>query len=130
MRNASLATKANEVHHQAESLEALKKAEKGGDNTQVGHCGPCVQQRRDHRPQHKQKHAKTCGLDEETGLATSRISTQTHTRENKAPEPRKCSKQLPNQRTAPKSRAMYHHGPLRECQNSANSEYQGDYRTN
>ena len=31
--NASFTTKASKVHHQVESLEALKRAEKGGDNT-------------------------------------------------------------------------------------------------
>ena len=31
----------------------------------------------------------------------------------KAPEPRKCTKQLPHQRAAPMSRAIYYHGPRR-----------------
>ena len=48
--NASPATKASEVHHQVESLEAAKRAEQGGDNTLVGHCGPHVQQKWVNRP--------------------------------------------------------------------------------
>ena len=122
MHNASLATKANEVHHQAESLEAPKRAEQGGDNILVGHCGPCIQQKRDYRPQHKQQHAKTRGLDEETGLATSGMSTQPHTGEKKAPKSRKRTKQLPYQSSVPKSRATYHHGPSQEYQNSVISK--------
>ena len=122
VHNASLATKANEVHHQPESLEAPKRAKQGGNNTSSGHCGPHIQQKWDHGPQHEQQHAKTHGLDEETGLVTSRMSTQIHTREKKAPEPRKHTKQLPQQRAAPKSRATYHHGPSLEHQNSVNSK--------
>ena len=75
MHNASLATKANEVNHQAESLKAPKRAEQGGANTRVRHCGLHVQQKWDHGPQCKQQHAKTRRLDEETGL-TSRMSSR------------------------------------------------------
>ena len=130
VRNASFATIANEVHHQAESLEAPKRAEQGGDNTPVGHCGPCVQQKQGHGPQRKQQYVKTHGLNEGTGLVTIGMSTQIHTGEIKAPEPRKCTKQLLHHRVAPKSRAMYHHGPLQELQNSANSKRQREHRTN
>ena len=65
---------------------------------------------------------KLAGNRMETSLVTIGMSTQTHTGEKKAPEPRKRTKQLPHQRAAPKSRATYHHGPLQEHQNSANSE--------
>ena len=41
--NAFLIIKASKVHHHAESLEALKRAEKGADNTPVRHHGPRVQ---------------------------------------------------------------------------------------
>ena len=37
-----------------------------------------------HGPQCEQQHAKTRGLNEGTGLVTSRMSTQTHTGEKKA----------------------------------------------
>ena len=67
-------------------------------------------------------YAKTRGLNEGIDLVTSGMSTQTHAGEKKAPEPRKHTKQLPHQRAAPKSRAIYHHGPSQEHQNSANSE--------
>ena len=69
----------------------------------------------------EQQHAETRGQQEGTSPVTIRRSTQTHTGEKKAPEPRKCTKQLPHQRAAPKSRATYHHGPSQEHQNSANS---------
>ena len=120
--NASFTTKANKVHHQVEWQEAPKRAEQGGDNTPVGHYGPCVQQKRGHIPQHQQQYAKTCVLNKGTGLVTSGMSTQIYAGEKKAPEPRKCTKQLLHQRAAPKIRATYHHGPSQEYQNSANSE--------
>ena len=122
VRNASLTAKANKVHHQMEWQEAPKRAEQDGDNTPVGHCGPHVQQRQGNRPQHEQQHAETRGSHEVTGLATSGMSTQTHAGEKKAPELRKRMKQLPHQGIVPKSRVTYHHGPLQEHQNSANSE--------
>ena len=130
VHNASPATKASEVHHQVESLEAPKRAEQGGDNTPVGHCGPHVQQKWGHGPQHEQQHAKTRGPHEGAGWVTTQISTQTHTGETKAPEPRKRTKQLPHQRAAPKSRATYHHWPLQEHQYSANSKWQGGHWMN
>ena len=65
---------------------------------------------------------KTRGQQEGTSLVTIRMSTQTHAGEKKALEPRKCTKQLPHQRAAPKSRATYHHRPSQEHQNSANSQ--------
>ena len=68
--NASLTTKTSKVHHQVESPEAPKRAEQGGDNTPVGHRGPCIQQKRGHEPQHKQQHTKTRGLNEGIGLVT------------------------------------------------------------
>ena len=70
MHNASLTTKASEVHHQAESLEAPKRAERGGDNTPVGHCGPHIQQKWGHRPQCEQQHAKARGPHEGVGRVT------------------------------------------------------------
>ena len=112
--NASLATKASKVNHQVEWQEALKRAEQGGDNTPVGHHGPHVQQKRGHGPQHEQQYTKTCTINGGTGLVTSGRTIQTHAGEKKAPEPRKCTKQLPHQRTTPKSRATYHHGPSQE----------------
>ena len=130
MHNASLAIKASEVHHQAESLEALKGAEQGGDNTPSRHLGSCVQQKWGHGPQDEQQHVKTRGEHEGTGLVVIGMSTQTHAGEKKAPEPRKRTNQLLNQRVAPKSRANYHHGPLQEHQNSANSKWQGECRMN
>ena len=51
--NASHATKASKADHQVESLEAPKRDELGGDNTPVGHCGPCIRQKYGHRPQHE-----------------------------------------------------------------------------
>ena len=69
--NASLATKVSKVHHQVESLEALKRAEKGGDNTPVGHHGPRIQQKWGHRLQCEQQHAKTRVLYEAVGRVTT-----------------------------------------------------------
>ena len=128
--NASPATKASKVHHQVESLEALNRAEWGSGNTPVGHHRPCIQQKWGHGPQCKQQYNKTRGPHEGADWVTTQTSTQTHTGEMKAPEPRKSTKQLPHQRAAPKSRATYHHWPSQEHQYSANSEWQGGHWTN
>ena len=107
--NASLTTKASEVHHQAESLEAPKRAEWGGNNTPVGHLGPYIQQRQGHWPQHEQKYTKTRGPHEGADRVTTQMSIQTHAGESKDLEPRQCTKKLPYQTAAPKNRAIYHH---------------------
>ena len=71
VHNAAPAIKANKVYHQVESLEAPQMAERGGNNTPVGHCGPCLQQKWGYGPQYKQQYAKTGGPHERADWVTT-----------------------------------------------------------
>ena len=51
--NSSITIKASGVHHQGGPLEALKKGEKGVDNTPNVHCEPCQKTNMGPIPKHR-----------------------------------------------------------------------------